>query len=141
MPLEVRDALTESQIADLLRLYQAEWWTRGRQESEVRTMLRHCDLIVAIAESGNGRLVGFARLLTDYVYKALVLDVIVDASDRSQGIGRMLMDAVVNHPALGAVTHLELYCLPEMVPFYERWGFTTELGKLRLMRLASTRRR
>jgi hypothetical protein len=48
----------------------------------------------------------------------------------------MLMDAVVNHPALRSVTHLELYCLPEMTPFYERWGFTTDLGELRLMRLA-----
>jgi len=27
----------------------------------------------------------------------------------------------------------ELYCLPELVPFYRKWGFTEELGGLRFM--------
>ena len=57
----------EGQVADLVRLYQSEWWTKGRRESEVHDMLRHCDLIVAVAEASSGRLVGFARVLTDFV--------------------------------------------------------------------------
>ena len=138
MTLHVQERLTDSQVADLVRLYQSEWWTRGRQESEVRLMLQHCDLIVAISEEATGRLVGFARVLTDFVYKAMIFDVIVDSTYRSQGLGRMLMDRMVNHPSLHSVKHLELYCLPEMVAFYERWSFTTGLGKLRFMRLAKS---
>ena len=61
-------------------------------------MLHHCDVIVAISEPATGRLVGFARVLTDFVYKALIFDVIVDAALRSNGVGRMLMDAVVKPP-------------------------------------------
>lgn len=34
MTFQVRDSLAESQVADLVRLYQSEWWTRGRKESE-----------------------------------------------------------------------------------------------------------
>lgn len=138
MGFQVQDHLTDSQVHDLVQLYHLEWWTRGRQDSDVRQMLQHSDVIVAISEKASGRLVGFARVLTDFVYKALVFDVIVDAGYRSQGLGRMLMDAVVNHPRLRPVMHLELYCLPEMVPFYERWGFTSDLDNLRLIRMART---
>lgn len=80
----------------------------------------------------------FARVLTDFAIKALIFDVIVDGNYRQQGLGKKLVDAVVAHPALKAVRHLELYCLPELVPFYERWGFTDSLGGLRLMRLERT---
>jgi len=140
MELQVHDCLTEGQIADLVRLYQSEWWTQSRQEADVRQMLKNCDVIVAISDTANGVLVGFARVLTDFVYKAVIFDVIVDSSCRSQGIGRLLMDAVVNHPALRPVKHLELHCLPELEPFYEQWGFTTDVANLYLMRLEPGRR-
>ena len=132
MPIE---RLTEAQVDDLHRLYQNEWWTQGRNMSRVRTLLEHSDLVVAFCDSGSQRLVAFARILTDYTTRALIMDVIVDREYRGQGLGKILFDAIVTHPALQSVQHLELYCLPELVPFYERWGFTDALGTLRLMRL------
>jgi GNAT superfamily N-acetyltransferase len=136
MQLHVQDCLTDGQVTDLVRLYQSEWWSRGRQEADVRRMLQHCDVIVAISDAASGRLLGFARVLTDFVYRALIFDVIVDSSYRSQGLGRMLLDRIVNHPDLRSVKHLEVYCVPEMLPFYERWGFTSDLDNLRFARLA-----
>ncbi|MBV9386604.1 MAG: hypothetical protein JOZ78_09275 [Chroococcidiopsidaceae cyanobacterium CP_BM_ER_R8_30] len=43
------------------------------------------------------------------------------------------MDAVTNHPKLCLVEQIALYCLPEMIPFYERWGFTADTGGILLM--------
>jgi GNAT superfamily N-acetyltransferase len=68
------------------------------------------------------------------VYKALVLDVIVDEGYRRTGLGARLMEEVIGHPRLQGVLHFELYCRPELVPFYERWGFTNELGVIQFMR-------
>jgi GNAT superfamily N-acetyltransferase len=65
----------------------------------------------------------------------LVLDVIVDASARSKGLGKALMDRLIEHPALQSVRHFELYCLPELISFHQQWGFTENLGELRFMRL------
>jgi len=31
------------------------------------------------------------------------------------------------------VDTLELWCRPELVPFYEKWGFGTDLGELKVM--------
>jgi GNAT superfamily N-acetyltransferase len=131
--LEQIDQLTDAHVLDLHRLYEEEWWTKGRDLEDIRRMLRCSDVVVGYAEP-DGRLAAFARVLTDYVYKALVFDVIVARAHRKSGLGRALMDAIVNHPKLRAVPHVELYCLPELVHFYERWGFSSDLGHLRFMR-------
>ena len=55
---------------------------------------------------------------------------------RGQGLGRRLMDALLGHPELADVHHFELYCLEEMAPFYEQWGFQSDLGALRFLRRA-----
>lgn len=131
---EFVNRLTSEHIEQLSRLYQAEWWSRGRNIEDVRRVVRHSDLIFSFCDSETGRLTAFARVLTDFVYKAVIFDVIVDRAHRHLGLGRMLLDAITAHPALLFVEHLELYCRPEMVPFYERWGFTADLGPMRLMR-------
>jgi predicted GNAT family N-acyltransferase len=134
MTFEKIDNLTEEQIEELYGMYQSEWWTKGREISDIRRMLEHSSIIVAFCDRDNKRMVAFARILTDYVYKALILDVIVHSSYRSQHLGRKLMDSILEHPSLESVRHLELYCLPEMVPFYRKWGFADELGELCFMR-------
>ena len=134
MALEPIEHLTDGQIEDLCAMYQLEWWTRGRELSDVRRMLQHSDVIVSFCDSETKRLVAFARVLTDYVYKALVLDMVVESAQRGQGLGRALMDAIVDHPSLKCVRDFELYCLPEMVLLYKKWGFTEDLGQLRFMR-------
>jgi GNAT superfamily N-acetyltransferase len=137
MSYPLTDHLTDEQIPDLERLYQAEWWTKGRRLPDIRKMLENTDVLVAFCDPTNGRLIAFARVITDYVYKALILDVIVDAAHRGKDLGGALMDAIVEHPRLKDVNHFELYCRPELVPFYRKWEFTEELGELRFMRRAT----
>ena len=69
--------LDEAQVEELCALYQREWWTKGRELADVRRMVAHSDFVFALTETGTGALAGFARVLSDRVYKALVLDVIV----------------------------------------------------------------
>lgn len=134
MNVELINYLTGAQIAELHALYQSEWWTKGRTLEETQRVVQHSDIIVAFGEIDTKRLVAFTRVLTDYIYKALVFDVIVAESYRGAGLGRKLIEAVVNHPELKSVHHIELYCSPELMPFYQKWGFTAELGELRFMR-------
>jgi hypothetical protein len=39
----------------------------------------------------------------------------------------------VEYAQLKEVENMALFCLPEMIPFYQRWGFTNEVVKLELM--------
>lgn len=97
-------------------------------------MLAASDLVFALVEQHTDRLVGFARVLTDDTYLAVVLDVVVAFGTRGNGLGRMLLDAIVTHPRLVDVQSLELVCQPDLVPFYRRWGFTDDIGHSLLMR-------
>jgi predicted GNAT family N-acyltransferase len=135
--VEVRERLERAHVLQLMDLYAGEWWTAERDLPEVEAMLESTDLLVALIQRSTGRLVGFARVLTDFVYEALVLDVIVAEDMRGTGLGAALMDAIVDHPRLASVRTFELACQPELVPFYARWGFTDNVGRSRLMRRSS----
>ena len=133
MNLQAISQLNEAQVQDLQRLYQSAWWSKERQLDEIRRMLAGSDIIVGECQVETGRLISFARVLTDFVYRALILDVIVDEAFRNQGLGRRLMEQIVHHPQLQSVEALLLFCEAEMVPFYRKWGFQDDLYTLKLM--------
>ncbi len=95
--------LSPRQVDDLMDMYRREWWT--------------------FAERGSGRLVAFSRVITDYVYKALVFDVSVDAEFRGRGLEARLIDTIVGDRELAGVRHFEPCRREELKPFYRRGGF------------------
>jgi len=117
---------------ELLVLFKSAWWTASRDLDGVTAMLERSDVVFALRV--EGRLAGFARVLTDGVYLAMVLDVVVAPEHRGRGFGAALMDAIVNYPMVSGARSVELVCQPELMPFYRRWGFTGEVGRSRLMR-------
>lgn len=127
------DSFSEAHIAQLHALFQSEWWTKGRTLDDVRHMVRNSSLVVAFEETETGRLVAFCRLLTDFVFRATLYDVVVAADHRGSGLGRRLMEAVAAHPKLQRVEVIWLCCLPELIPFYEQWGFSVFSGEPRWM--------
>jgi predicted GNAT family N-acyltransferase len=134
------DRLSEAHARDLHSLYQNEWWSKGRTEDDVRVVLEHSDLLVGIVSTGDDRLAAFARVLTDRIFKAVIFDVIVAPGHRDRRLGRALMERLCGHPDLARVRHVELYCRPELVPFYEQWGFTQTPPDVVYMRRTPTPR-
>ena len=132
--VEIRSTVGPDQFDRLMDLFASAWWTANRTRDEVARMLAGSDLVVALVHRPADRLVGFARVLTDGVYLAVVLDVVVTPGSRGSGLGALLLDSVVRHPRLSEVRSIELVCQPELVPFYRRWGFTDRVGRSVLMR-------
>ena len=135
--IEIRERLEPERIQQLMDLYASEWWTAAREPDDVAAMVDASDFVVVLIHRPTDRLLGFGRVLTDFVYIAVILDVIVAREARGTGLGTILMNAIVNHPRLASVQSLELVCQPELVPFYGRWGFTEKVGRSRLMRRSS----
>jgi GNAT superfamily N-acetyltransferase len=125
--------LTENQVSDLMDLYKNEFWCDKRKREDVVRMLAATDVIIGLVDEGD-RLIGFTRVMTDFVYRGTILDVIVRPTYRKMGLGKVLMDAVLNHPQLQVVENINLNCLPKMIPFYKRWGFTDDIGEMKFMR-------
>jgi len=131
---EISHDVRDVQVPQLMDLLASAWWAAGRTEDEIRRILTGSDVVVAVIDRSSGRLVGFARVLTDRTYLAVILDVIVAPDVRGSGVGAMLMDAILGHPWVAGVTSIELVCRPDLMSFYRRWGFTDEVGGSRLMR-------
>ncbi len=132
MNYKVITQLTEHQISELVDLYKNEFWSKKRTYQNVAKMLAASDIVIGLVDDSE-KLIGFTRVLTDFVYRATIYDVIIKPTHRNVGLGAKLMDAVIHHPQLSAVESIALYCLPEMIPFYERWGLKTDTGELLLM--------
>ena len=132
MNYQVVNQLDETQISELVELYKNEFWSYNRTYPGVVKMLAASDIIIALVNEEK-ELIAFCRILTDCVYRGVLYDVIVKPSYRKMGFGAKLLDEVVNHPQLKEVENMALFCLPEMIPFYQRWGFTNEVVKLELM--------
>lgn len=104
---------------DLQQLLDQTSWASARTVDEIGLMLRNTPLYLGAWEAG--RLIGFARALTDGVYRALIDDVVVDASFRGKGVGNDLVQRLLNH--LEPVEEVVLGCAEDVAPFYERMGF------------------
>jgi ribosomal protein S18 acetylase RimI-like enzyme len=107
--------------AQLVALYRYAPWASTRISEDAREMLIHTD--VAITAWDGNRLVGFGRVLTDYVYRASIWDVIVDNAYQGQDIGTQIIQRILEHPDLKRV---ELFWLCTRSPgFYEKLGFSS----------------
>lgn len=131
--MDVINHLSDEQIRQLHTLYQNEWWAKGRTLEETQQCVTGSSICFAVVDE-QGTLKGFSRVLTDTVFKALIFDVIVASDTRGTGVGDLLINSVKSHEKLSAVKHFELYCRPDLEAFYERHGFSKEVGGMSLMR-------
>ncbi|GKS56742.1 GNAT family N-acetyltransferase [Nitrospira sp.] len=106
----------------LLPLLHQAPWAKQRTLEDVRLMLRSTDLVLTAWDGAC--LVGFGRVLTDFVFRATIWDVIVDKRHQRRRIGTELVQRILRHPKLARV---ELFWLCTRRPgFYERLGFDSK---------------
>jgi ribosomal protein S18 acetylase RimI-like enzyme len=106
----------------LHKLFRQAPWAKERTIEDVKLMLRHTDVTLCVWD--GDQLVGFGRVLTDFVYRATIWDVIVDKAYQKQGIGTEIVRRLLNHPRL---KHVELFWLCTRRPgFYEKFGFSSK---------------
>jgi phosphinothricin acetyltransferase len=117
------ESLTDEQIEQLHALCQKQWWCQGRSLEDVVLMVENTSLVLGLIENSSQRLIGFCRVLTDCAFRATIYDVMVAEEWQGRGLGRQLMDALLQHPKLQKVSAILLRCKPKMIPFYQRWGF------------------
>jgi len=134
MRLELVRSLDDRLQRDLFGLFAQEWWSSDRSPSDIKKMLMHSDLVYGYSDPDTGQLAAFARVLTDGIYKAVILDFIVAKTYRRTGLGRTLMKVIMEDPDLASVRDFELYCKPELLPFYRRFGFIESDDDIKLLR-------
>ena len=131
MHLEISDDRTRVDVAQLLELYRTTWWAHDRSHEQIRRALDHSHPVVTAWDGIT--LVGFARVISDLTYRATIWDVIVRPSHQGHGLGRTIMNAILEHPDLKTVTQFFLLTSDKHA-FYERLGFRSERGMAMTLR-------
>lgn len=127
MPPTLKPAVTYShkeppEASQLLKLFNQAPWAKGRSLEDAKEMLSHTD--VTLCAWDGDQLIGFGRVLTDFIYRATIWDVIVDKAYQEQGVGTQIVRRILTHPRLKKV---ELFWLCTRRPgFYEKLGFTSK---------------
>ena len=96
------------------------YWAAGRTIEEVQITI---DASVCFGIYLDGRQIGFARVITDYVVFAYVMDVFVDEKHRGKGYSSILIKAMMEEPELQQVKIWRL-ATSDAHFLYEKFGFT-----------------
>ncbi len=103
-----------------------------RNREKERVSLENTISVTARGEEGN--LVGYLRILTDYVYMFYILDVMVDPSSRGSGIGVNLIETAVKECKAEGFIKIFLTAIPGSEDFYRRFGFRESMSPVLTIR-------
>lgn len=98
----------------------ASYWAAGRTRAQVERALRHSLCVGAF--DAEGAQVAFARVVTDHVAVAHICDVFVLPAQRGAGLGKALVQALLDHPDLSNVLRFTLNT-SDAHGLYAQFGF------------------
>jgi ribosomal protein S18 acetylase RimI-like enzyme len=102
-------------ICDLLG---TSYWAMNRSRAQIEQSIRHS---VCLGLFHRGKQAGFARAVTDRATFTYLCDVIIAPAHRGQGLGKWLVQKLLEHPHCQTTTQ----CLRTVDAhgLYERFGF------------------
>ncbi len=121
MAVEYRNDLPDRDA--YFALFESTGWNR-------ETHLRPEQLREAIRGSwhmvnaySDGKLIGTGRVISDGVFHALIVDVIVAPQFQGQGIGTAITERLLAVCRAASLVDVQLFCAKGNAPFYRRMGF------------------
>ena len=113
---------TDKSLLDLAAIHrylsESSYWAEGRSLAAVETSIEHS---LCFGAYRGESLVGFARVVTDHATFAWICDVLVLEAHRGRGIGKRLIESVMEHPVLKGL-RLSLLATRDAHMLYQRYG-------------------
>lgn len=110
-------------------LSEESYWAQGIPRDVVERSIANS---LCFGMYQNGRQIGFARLITDMARFAYLGDVFVVADSRGQGLGKILIQTILDHPDLQTLSRIVLFTR-DAHTLYEPFGFETLTDPKRVM--------
>ena len=116
---------------ELHQLFQQTSWADSRTPLDIQLMLDRSQITLGVWDEDH--LIGFARVITDDRYRAVVDDVVVDQAYRHrQGVASQMLGKIMKR-----TEHIEevmLDCDSDLIGFYGRFGFKPKASASLLLR-------
>jgi len=101
-------------------LSQSSYWAENIAKSVVQKSIDHS---LCFAVYHQNKLVGFARVISDFATFAYLADVFIVQGHRGKGLSKWLMQTIVEHPHLQGLRRFTL-ATRDAHGLYAQFGFT-----------------
>ncbi|RAL24174.1 GNAT family N-acetyltransferase [Thermoflavimicrobium daqui] len=118
LPYKMSDCKELLDLDTVYTLLQTTYWANDRTKEKIRESIENSLCFGVYHESGQ---VGFMRVVTDYATFSWICDVIIHQDHRGQGLGKWLMQILVEYEAIRH-THM-LLGTRDAHGLYEQYGF------------------
>lgn len=122
-PTTIRLADIARDFTAIIGLYRAHGWTHASDPTRLRLAVESSSLSI-VAVTPDDRVVGFARAMSDEAFAVYIADILVAPDHQRQGIGRALMQAILDHYPTSRFHHQVLVAERGAEGFYESMGLT-----------------
>jgi GNAT superfamily N-acetyltransferase len=96
------------------------YWAKGIPRDVVARSIENS---LCFGVYAGGKQVGFARVISDFATYAYIGDVFVLEPFRGRGLGKWMMESIMQHPRLQGLRRWSL-CTNDAHDLYARFGFT-----------------
>ena len=114
-------------IDALHAMLRQSYWAGDRTREEVEQTVSKSICFSLYKDEDQ---IGFARVLTDEVAYAIILDMIIREDFRGQGLGTWLMECMLEHPEISRLR--QVLWTSDADDFYRKLGFQ-EMSALKFM--------
>ena len=101
-------------------LQENSFWAINREIKDLKNMLANSSIVITIWN--NKKLIGFGRATSDSIYRAVLWDVIIAKKYQKNGLGRLLINTLLDHNTIKNVEKIYLMTT-NCKDFYESCGF------------------
>ncbi|MGL5939931.1 MAG: GNAT family N-acetyltransferase [Waterburya sp.] len=84
-------------------------------------------------EQNEKQLIGFARAMSDGVFHATMLDIVVHPDFQGRGLGKAIATRLLQQLQQAAIKDITLFASPHLVDFYQQLGFVAQPHNLQWM--------
>ena len=113
-------------LDDVVRLLRTTYWAKQRPVEKIKISLRNSDCYGVWLENEQ-KLVGFARVMTDYATTYYLCDVVIDEEYRRQGFGTALISHIESCPEYAGLRGILL--TRDAHGLYSKFGYQTVEGR------------
>ena len=127
MKYKIIDGADKMNTEDVLRLLRMTYWADKRPREQIEKAMQNSSCYGVYLDDEK-KLVGFARVVSDYATMFYLCDVIIDTEYRHKGLGTALVSYIESLPQYSALR--KFLITRDAHALYRKFGYETVDGRV-----------
>lgn len=125
-PYSIVDGAEKMRIEEIVRLLRMTYWADKRPIEQIEKSLQNSSCF-GIYHEDEKKLIGFARVISDYATMYYLSDVIIDAEYQHKGLGTALISYIESLPVYSGLRGILI--TRDAHALYEKFGYKVLNGR------------